>query len=32
MASLIAPLSAIVDLSSQVMSADCFSNCPTECH
>ena len=23
---------AIVDLSSQVMSADCFSNCPTECH
>ena len=23
---------AIVDLSSQVRSADCFSNCPTECH
>ena len=23
---------AIVDLSSQVMSADCFSNCHTECH
>ena len=23
---------AIVDLSSQVMSADCVSNCPTECH
>ena len=23
---------AIVDLSSQVMSADCFSKCHTECH